>query len=242
MLSALVELRLTALVSEAGVYDHYDLTDDKKIEVGAWIGDRPVRDLDIGKAADTYQHTFVRLRNDPKVYHAGSNFRNTFDQTIEGLRDKSALSFTVSEITGIGIVSAEKHLSLSLEDPPLETPSSRELASDETASQPPEQVWMKDDGSPADADAVQRLLSQLAYLTCSGYLEGRQKEDFSAPVSTITLKGMETYTLSLYEKEEADTVCPAVSSQNDYPFTLSETACTRLSETLVQIIVSETGG
>ena len=240
MLATLDELELTALVSEAGIYDSYDLTDDKKIAVAAWIGDRLVRDFDIGKAADTHQHTFVRLRNNPQVYHAGSSFRETFDQTIEDLRDKAALSFTASDITGINIVSAEKHLSLSLAEQPLETPPSRE-ASGETDPQASEPVWMKDDGNPPDADAVQRLLSQLASLYCSGYLEDRQKEDFSMPLSTITLKGKETYTLLLYEKEATETVCPGVSSQNDYPFTLNETACTRLTETLEKITGTETG-
>ncbi len=240
MLSALNELKLTALVSEAGIYDNYDLTDDKKIEVAAWIGDRLVRDLDIGKVADTHQHTFVRLRDDPNVYHAGSNFRETFNQTIEDLRDKSALSFTAADITGIDIVSAEKSLSLSLTEQPVETPPSRE-ASGETDPQASEPVWMKDDETPADADAVQRLLSQLASLYCSNYLDGRQKDAFPMPLSTITLKGEETYTLSLYEKEATETVCSAVSSQNDYPFTLSETACTRLTETLEKITGTETG-
>jgi len=231
MLSALDELKLTALVSEAGIYDGYDLTDDKKIEVAAWIGDRLVRAFDIGKVADTHQHTFVRLRNDPNVYHAGSNFRETFDQPLEDLRDKAALSFSASDITGIDIVSAEKHLSLSLGED-----------SGETDSQASEPVWMKGDGSPADAGVVQRLLSQLAFLNCDSYLEGRQKKDFPMPLCTLALKGKETYTLSLYEKEATETMaCPAVSSQNDYPFTLSETACTRLTETLEKITGTETG-
>jgi hypothetical protein len=242
MLSALDELRLTALVSEAGVYDRYNLTDDKRIGVEAWIDERLVRDFDIGKTADTYQHTFVRLRNNPNVFHADSNFRNTFDQTLEGLRDKSALSFTVSEITGIDIISDEKRLTLTLENQTGETPLSQDAATGETDSQPPEKVWMKEDGPSADEDVVQGLLSQLAYLNCDGYLEGLQKEDFSEPISTITMKGRETFTLSLYEKGEEDTACPAISNQNDYPFTLDETACNRLSESLAKILDSEAGG
>jgi len=236
MLSVLEKLKLTALVSETGVYSPYDLTEDKKIDVRAWTGDRMVRELAIGKTADTYQHTFVRLGDDPNVYHAEGNFRQTFEQSVEDLRDKTALSFDAGDITGIDIVSAEKHLSLTLEDQPAEASASSEAASEENDANAPEPVWMGDDGTAADNDAVRRLLSQLAYLNCSGYLEGKLKQDFSAPVSTITLKGKETYTLLLYEKEGAGTVCPAVSSQNAYPFTLSETTCTRLNETLAKLL------
>lgn len=235
MLSVLGELKLTALVSETGVYSPYNLTDDKKVGVQAWAGERMVRNVAIGKTADTYQHTFVRIGDDPNVYHASGNFRQTFDQSVEDLRDKTALSFTTGDITGIDIVSGEAHLFLSLKDQPAETMPSPEGTSGENESGAPEPVWMKDDGTLADADTVQRLLSQLAYLNCSGYLDGRQKEDFTEPMSTITLKGKETYTLSLYETEESETGCPAVSSQNAYPFTLSETACTRLNEILEKL-------
>lgn len=239
MLSALEKLKLTALVSETGAYSPYDLTEDKKIEVRAWTGDRLMRDLAIGKTANTYQHTFVRLGEDPNVYHADGNFRQTFDQSVESLRDKTALSFNIGEITGIELVSGEKHLSLSLENQTANAEPSLEKASEKTDSEAPEPVWMTDGGAPADEEAVQRLLSQLAYLNCSGYLEGRKKEDFSLPAGTITLKGKETYCLSLYETEGSEMSCPAVSSQNAYPFTLSETACKRLRETLDAILGSE---
>lgn len=240
ILSVLKNLKLTALVSETGVYSPYDLTEDKKIEVRAWTGDRLVRNLAIGKTADTYQHTFVQLGDDPNVYHASGNFRQTFDKSVEDLRDKTALSFSTDDITGIDIVSAGKRLSLSLEDLPAETPAGE--TPEEPEAEVPEPVWIQDDGMPADSDAVERLLSQLAYLNCSGYIEGGQKNDFTKPISTLTIKGKETYTLSLYDAGEGGTSCPAVSSQNDYPFTLNETACSRLTETLKTLLGTETDG
>lgn len=240
MLSVLEKLKLTALISEARAYSPYDLTDEKKIGVKAWAGDRMVRDFDIGMAAGTYQHTFVRLEDNPNVYHADGNFRQTFDQTVESLRDKTALSFSTSDIKKVDIVYAGKNTSLILENQPAEASPPPEDASEENEAENTEPVWMKDDGTPADVENIQRLLSQLAYLNCSGYLEGKQKQDFSAPVSTITLKGKETYSLSLYEKENSETTCQAVSSLNPYPFTLSETACTRLKETLEKLLGIET--
>lgn len=238
MLSVLEKLTLTALVSETEAYSRYNLADDQKIAVQAWTGDRMVRDLVIGKTADTYQHTFVRIGEDPNIYHANGNFRQTFDQSVENLRDKTAVSFSIDDITGVEIDFAEKHLSLALKDEP---PADIDSVSSDPESEA--SIWINEaDGTPADTETIQRLLSQLAYLNCSGYLEGKTKEDFNTPVSTIRLVGKGPITLSLFEKIGSETECPAFSSQNDYPFTLDETACTRLSEALEKLFDSGTEG
>jgi hypothetical protein len=241
MLSALEKLALTALVSESGAYSAYDLTEDKCIRVQAWEGDRKVRDLVIGKAANTYRHTFVRVGDDPDVYHADGNIRSAFDHNLDSLRDKTALSFSVDDITGIEIVSAGKTRSFILETPPEEITSPSGEVSEKPDSDAPEPIWMTGDGVQADEDALDRLLSQLAYLNCSSYLVGRTKEAFTEPLSTITLTGKETCTLSIYGEEESEGECPAVSSQNNYPFVLNETTCSRLSESIERIFNPESG-
>ena len=236
ILEALEGLKLTALVSEAEAYARYDLSDEKKISVRAWAGDGLVRNIDIGKTAETYQHTFVRLGDDPNVYHARNNFRRTFDQTTDGLRDKTALSFNTDDIKGVQISSGGSSLALTLGKAPVEKSPREDATPDETAEQPaaeePPPVWLAEDGTPAPADAVQRLLSQLAHLACTGYLEDDQAKALEQPVRTITLAGDQTYTLSIFEKQENETAYPATSSQNSYPFLLSDSAWTRLTESL----------
>ena len=107
MIDTIEDLKLTALISEAKDYIRYDLSDDKKISVKAWIGDSLSREFEVGKAASSFQHTFVKLAGDPKVYHARDNFRNKFDQDVNDLRDKSVLSFTVSDIQEVKLVAVE---------------------------------------------------------------------------------------------------------------------------------------
>lgn len=237
ILAVLEDLQLTALASEAKAYTRYDLTDDKKISVRAWIGDRLVREMAIGKAADTYQHTFVRIGESTNVYHALNNFRRTFDETQDDLRDKTALSFDASDITGIAIVSGEKTLSLSLEQVQAEIADTENPEADAPAQ--PETVWKASDGSTEDTDTIQRLLSQLAYLNCSSYLDGKQKADFTAPSCTITLKGTQDYSLSLFEGAASYEGCPGISSHNDYPFILGETVYNRLNESLEKLLEEE---
>lgn len=241
MLSTLDGLTLTALVSESVAYARYDLTDEKKITVKAWAGDRLVRSLDIGKAADTYQHTFVRISDNTNVYHAQDNFRRTFDQTVEALRDKTVLSFNTPDIQEIQISFGGEMVTVALKEVPveIETPSDEE-AVEETLSEATETAWLNGDGKAMDTDAVERLLSQLAHLTCSGYLDDQQKEDLESPVHTLLLKGNQTHTLSIYKKETSENLHPATSSQNEYPFTLSESTWTRLNENLEAFFPMET--
>lgn len=236
ILDALEALKLTALVSEAKAYARYDLSDEKRISVKAWIGDRQVRNLDVGKEAGTYQHTFIRLGDDPNVYHAHGNFRRTFDQTVDTLRDKTALSFNTEDIEAIEISSGDNKMTLSLVREQGDSPSGVTEAAGETpdpsstdASSP---VWLAEDGRPASADTVRRLLSQLAHLKCEGYIEGDRAASLANPVCTIILKGEQTYSLSIFEKQEPETSYPAASSQNRYPFTLSDSTWTRLTESL----------
>lgn len=236
ILKVLEALKLTALVSEAKAYSRYDLTDEKKISIKAWAGDRLVRDIDIGKEADTYQHTFVRLGDNPNVYHAQNSFRRTVDQTTDTLRDKTALSFNTTDIKEIQITDDGNSMTLTLEKPEAEPAGE---ATDHPSSEESSPVWLAGDGNPVQADTVQRLLSQLAHLTCEGYLKDDHTKVFEKPIRTILLTGDQTYSLSIFEKQASETPHPATSSQNSYPFALSESTWTRLTEVLESLFGTE---
>ena len=98
MLDVIEKLILTALVSESKNYERYELDEENKLVVRAWAGDTLRREFEIGKAAATFRHTFVRLSDDYRVYHARGNFRNKFDLGVDNLRDKTVLAFNAGEI------------------------------------------------------------------------------------------------------------------------------------------------
>lgn len=229
MVSTIVDLRLTALVSTAQAYVRYDLTDEKKITVSAWAGDKEVRRFDVGKAADTYRHTFVKLPEDPNVYHAMENFRRTFEHTAQALRDKKVLSVTPEGIRELTLVSADKTLTLTRQEvpvAPVETDGEAPAPGAETESDQPapptEIVWQTAAGESVDTDAVKRLLAKFSGMTCESYIDDRKKEALENPETVITLLGDNAYTLSVFAKENTDTGHPAVSSENNYPFILQD--------------------
>ncbi|MEJ2657927.1 MAG: DUF4340 domain-containing protein, partial [Desulfobacterales bacterium] len=111
MLDIIENLKLTALVSESKNYVRYDLGNDKNIHVKAWVGKTLERDFYIGKTAPTFQHTFVKLADDPNVYHARQEFRRKFDMSVNALRDKTVLSYAQNNIREITLAHDKKTVS-----------------------------------------------------------------------------------------------------------------------------------
>jgi hypothetical protein len=228
MLDDLEKLSLTALVSESRSWSRYDLEPDKAIRVKAWAGDGLKRDIQIGKPAPTFQHTFVRVGDAPEVYHAQQNLKPAFDQTADKLRDKTVLAFGLEEVTEIAITREGKQTVIRKSEtaPPPAAPSpapAEGAPPADTTAKPAKVQWLTDQGKPADLSKINRLLSSLSHLSCESYLEGKSISDLSNPISSIVIKGKKDYTLTLYAKTEKDaTGYPASSSETGSVFTLPD--------------------
>lgn len=233
--------KLTAMVSESENYSRYRLTEDEKITVKAWADGELARAFDIGKAAPSQRHTFVKLPNDPNVYHARHNFRNRFDQTRDALRDKTVLAVDADVTHAIEIKQADKQVKIArtrAEPEVTVSPDEDEAKEPEKpAETSPEQlVWQDARGNEVEESDVADLLNSLSDLKCEQFIDDRQKSDFSDPIYTIKVSGPETHTLSIFNKQSADAkTYPAVSSGSDYPFHLSD----QKAKTLMQAIEKE---
>ena len=235
--SALVDstgnLTRTALVSESQNYERYGLAKEEKIGVKAWAREKLKRDFEVGKAAPTSQHTFVLLAEDPRVFQARENLKVRFDQTLDDLRDKSVFKFDPSSVEAIELSDGQKTLSLTRKPIPVEVGGGGKSEPPATESQG---VWQSQDGK-VDELKVTQLLNTLSNLKCRTYIYGHKKSEFEAPVYTVKVKGMEAHSLSLFAKNEKDkNDYPAVSSQNDSPFLLSDQQAKQIMLPLEQIV------
>jgi hypothetical protein len=223
MLATIENLTLTALVSESKNYSRYDLNTEKKINVKAWAENKLRRELEVGKGAPSFRHTFVKLAGDDRVYHARGNFRGKFGQTVEDLWDRTVLSFERTEIEGIHITKGQQSIHLSRTGIPVEIGTGQKPDAGKKSPPEPKMLWQSADGKEGDQSAINRLLATLSNLRCQKYVEDRKKEDLKDPIYSVTLSGADEYTLSIFAKtdEEAKSY-PALSSQSDFPFLLSE--------------------
>jgi len=223
MLDVIEKFTLTALVSESKNYDRYHLDNDNKIKVKAWTGDTLRREFEMGRAAATSRHTFVKLSDDHRVYHARGNFRNRFDLTVEKLRDKTVLSFEQGEIQEIHLSKGKQSMVFARKQVPVEVTPSQEEQANSSQAPAEETMWQTADGKRGDRSQLDRMLTALSKLRCEKYLDDRQKEDLVDPIYTIQLTGMGKYSLSVFEKTDEDAKnYPATSSENDYPFLLPD--------------------
>jgi hypothetical protein len=212
MLNVIEGLTLTALVSESKDYSRYGLDDDSMVSVKAWTGEELARELEVGKMATSYRHTFVKLAGDESVYHAEGNFRNHFDQTEDALRDKGVLSFDPSAIVEIQITKGKDTTALVRTELPAETPEDQENI---------EMVWLAADGRQGDEEQLTKLLRILSNLQCETYIDDKKKKALADPIYTVRCKGAEDHHLSVFPKREKEAESyPAVSSDSDYPFLL----------------------
>jgi len=221
MLETLAGLQLTALVAESKNYALYELDPDHAVTVKAWQGDQLKRDIDVGKAAPSFRHTFVKIAGDDRVFHASDNFRFRFESGLDELRDKTVLSFNRQDLQEIRIAQGTASATLTRTPPPAETPP---------AGPPAPAAWQLADGRPADGAAVEMLLGELADLQCESFIDDRDKTAFGPPIYSIGLKGGPTdQTLSIFEPAAQDApTYPAVSSGSDYPFRLPADQAQRL--------------
>jgi hypothetical protein len=149
-----VDPAITDLISESGNYERYDLTADRRIDVQAFAGGNMVRKFSVGKVAQTHQHTFVLLADNPKVYNARGQLNHTFDHTISDLRDLTVLSFDKDSVTEVMIAKGMQSLTLAKKEIPPEEkaqPSDEAKAEEKNdADTQPQLQWQDPDGKPAD--------------------------------------------------------------------------------------------
>jgi len=223
MLDNIEKLTLTALVSESKNYGLYDLGQEEKINVKAWQGDNLKRDVDVGKTASSFRHTFVKTAGDDRVFHARGNFRNTFNVTGDDLRDKTVLTFKSADIQKIQLTKDRQTLVLTRTQTPAKEEAKDAEKKESASTSAEETIWQTADGRTGDDIAVNQLLNTLANLRCNKFIDDHKKEDFTDPLYTLQLKGAQGYSLSIFAKaEEKGIDYPAISSASDYPFVLSD--------------------
>ncbi len=242
MVDALADLTLTALVSESSSYERYGLSANEKTLVKAYIDGKAVRQINVGKAAPTYQHTFVLLEGDPNVYHARGQIENTFDVTVDSLRDKTVFDIDKETIGAITFRKGEETLTLAKKEIPAEKPEGDAGPdSDKTGETPPptpEIQWQKPDGQAVDKAKVEGLIGTIAKLNCDGFVNEKEDKELGQAAWTVTFNaGDKEYNLSAFAKasEDADQM-PATASTVAYPFYLKKWRVDKFEKSIKELL------
>ncbi|OGR10063.1 MAG: hypothetical protein A2097_02055 [Desulfobacula sp. GWF2_41_7] len=209
MLNTLKTLKLSALVSEKQDLKRYELDDENRVLVKAMKNDETVFEFSLGKTAPTRNHTFVMIKEDKNIYHAGGDLKSHFDRTAEDFRDKKVLEFKDGSLKKVTL---EK-------DGKSKTLISKEGKKDKEKT---ETVWSSEDGVSVDHKAVTELLSTLAFLKCQKYPDSPARTDLEKdkPLCKIILENEANLELILFKGDTEEKI-NGISSMNNYVFELS---------------------
>jgi len=208
MLKTAADLQLTELVSVTGNYSRYGLDEESRIRVTVFKNDKALRSFEMGKRSPTYNHTFIRIDGDDRVFQTPGNPGTAFGLSKEDLRDRLVLSFDPDTITEIRAEGTGWTVNL------IRTVGdSRE---DQGSTGEKKVTWRTETGEVWEAETIDELLTTLSALQAFRYRDQGDRD--GDPVFSITLTGQKLYTLEIFARQ--DNTYPARSSENAYPFTL----------------------
>jgi hypothetical protein len=222
MKKIIADLEITELISKADNLDRYGLTDSEKLEVRAFNQEGKVlREFEIGNVSSTNQHTYVKIKQDKNVYHARESFKQDFKQSVSDFRDKNVLKFDREEITDLSIKYDTLNLTMKKTVNKVKPDSKKKGNAEITKI-----VWKDLQGKEMKKETVDSILDKTSKLSCSKYLTEEEHLSLIKEANilfTLDLKGASDYQLKFYrKKDEKSSEYPVVSSQNKYPFYLSE--------------------
>ena len=219
LLEVIVDLELTELVSVTGNYARYELDELTRIQVKALKGGKAVRAFDIGKRSPTYDHTYIQLAGDDRVFQTPGDIRGLFIRSKEDLRDKTVLSFNRGSIKKI--------------EAQIGTDTVTLLRTERTGNASPGYDWNSDEGDAWETQKVDNLLATLSDLNAYSFID--QIDPGSEPAFSLELSGDKIYTLVFFERQ--DNYYPARTSQSPNPFSLFYA----LSENIIGTFIKEGG-
>jgi hypothetical protein len=230
MVENIKNLKLTALISEDKNYNRYDLDDENKITVKAFGAAGIVRKIDIGKAASSWRHTFVKVEDDPRVFHAEQNFKDAFNKNEDDLINKKILSIesdSVNHVEGTDektpfvFERKKEEIKADTEDKTEDKKMSADNGTTESTAPKTKEIWTDGSGNEKDKTKVIELLTLFSNLSCSRFIKGEKPDDFKDPIVQVKIAGSKNVTLSIFNKKDGIDGYPAVSSESPFPFVLS---------------------
>lgn len=234
MIKSIEKIQLTALVSEKKDLSRYELDDETGIRVLAKNNGSVLRSLDVGKTASTYNHTFVKLAGDTKVYQAKGDFKQHFEKTVDQLREKVVLPLEIEGVDKIQLTKDQVTKSLHLKQIKPSDHDEKQKKGEIAVSTTPEKKWEEQSGQAIDKEAIEDILNTIKVLECAEYASNDSKDIFmnKKVLCQIRIQGKED--LIIYEIE--DEKYPAISTGNSYPFYLSKFDGNNLLESADKIL------
>ncbi len=141
-----------------------------------------------------------------------------FNKSAADLRDKAVMAVN-DDISALILKRKTGELLIEKAAAPVSVDVT-EGGDEAAASEEPGPKWTTPDGRKVKENEVDTIVRTLSNFRCDEFIEDRTKDEFKSPIFTVSLKGIKTYTISIFGKQGDQFI--AVSSESSYPFLISE--------------------
>ncbi|NLD39522.1 MAG: DUF4340 domain-containing protein [Desulfatiglans sp.] len=200
---------LMTVVSDSEDYLRYGLDEKKRIMVKAISGEKELRIVDIGNPAGVQNYTFIRIGDDPVVYHAREDLRDIFVPDVDEIRDKKVIAFNRDDVESVSFKGDGKDWVFTRKAQPQGEGNDKngELFQ-----------WESEDGIKAEHAKMISILDEIASIKCFKYIYDEASEELDSPLYVVRVRDKTDHILTVYPKKEDD--YRAQSSDNPSPFYL----------------------
>ena len=225
LLDTIKTFQLTALVSQKSDLNRYELDKENRITVRIFKSDQKVFEFAIGKDAPTFNHTFVMIEKDDRVYHAAGSFRNDYDRDAADFRNKLVLEVKKDAVKSFTVSKGKLSKTLVAE-------MTKDEDGNSSVSWKPKQEKQGKDKS-AYSKNISTFLASISYLKCDTFVPGKSKKEMQkiSPEYTLTIETDKNISFGLFKGEKEDKVL-GISSMNDYVFALSDFDAKEIMESM----------
>ncbi len=206
--------RTFTLISKNPVFSKYDLDDANRITAEAFMGDKPLRKLFVGKNVGTDSHTFVLVENDTNIYQTGGNFSFELKKDISEIRDKKIISFEESVLSSICIEKNANSFTI--------------IPKRKTEGEEVEFTWEDKNGKVLDQEKIMLIVDTISYIDCSEFLGSKQELLTKTPVLKVTIKTFSKENVLSVVENMGDRGYSAYTNDRDYAFIIDSYSVERL--------------
>lgn len=209
--------------------ERYGLTDEEKIVVKAFNGEKLLRTIYVGKNTSTNSQSYICVDDKNSIYLAQNALHTNFSVDLDSLRKTEIFSFDSNSVLELDLMSSKGNFVLAKNI----AQGSSEVSESSWNLVKSENSELKT-GDALDNQKVESWVKSISNLQANKWLSDDFVLPKTADVSLKIITSTKTYSVDLYfQDDEQDVICS--SSESPYAFKVQSYVANRINKKLSEL-------